>query len=146
MKLFLDTNILIDKLANRQPFVEDVKELCVAKFFGDVELYVSVLSFLDALRVLKKYATLADLKQRCFDSLNFFEVVEIDQTSLLSALQSDCANVENYMISKSATNVGADYLITRDFEGFRESKVQAISPKNFIKLLKDEFNVEYGLV
>lgn len=146
MKLFLDTNILIDKLANRQPFVEDVKELCVAKFFGDVELYVSVLSFLEALRVLRKYASLADLKQRCIDSLNFFVIVDVDQTSLLPALESDWSNVEKYVLSKSASNIGADYLITRDVEAFKESKVQPISPKNFIKLLKDEFNVEYGLV
>lgn len=79
MKLFLDTNILIDKLSNRQPFVEDVKQLCVAKFFGDVELYVSVQSYLDALFALRKYATQADLRQRCIDSFKFFEVVDVEK-------------------------------------------------------------------
>ena len=146
MKLFLDTNILLDKLANRQPFVEDVKQLCVAKYFGDVELYVSVQSYLDALFVLRKYATQADLRQRCVDSFKFFEVVDVEKGNLLPALESGWPDVEDYMISKTASDMRADYLITRDVKGFENSQVPAITPKDFIKLLKDEYNVEYGVV
>ena len=146
MKLFLDTNILIDKLANRQPFVKDVKELCVAKFFGDVELYVSAQSYLDALFVLRKHATQVDLRQRCIDSFEFFEVVDVEKGNLLPALESEWPDVEDYVISKTALDIKADYLITRDVEGFENSQVPATTPKDFIKLLKDEYNVEYGLV
>ena len=50
------------------------------------------------------------------------------------------------MISKAASDMRADYLITRDLEGFECSQVQAVTPKGFIKLLKDEYSVEYGVV
>ncbi len=146
MKLFLDTNILIDKLANRQPFVEDVKELCVAKFFGDVELLVSVQSYLDALFVMRKYASQVALRQSCIESFKFFNVVDMEKANLLLGLESDWPDVEDFVIAKTAEDVGADFLITRDVEGFKDSKVQAMSPKSFIKILKDEYNVEYGLV
>lgn len=146
MKLFLDTNILIDKLANRQPFVEDVKELCVAKFFGDVELLVSVQSYLDALFVMHKYASQVALRQSCIESYKFFNVVDMEKANLLLGLESDWPDVEDFVIARTAEVVGADFLITRDVDGFKDSKVQAVSPKSFIKLLKDEYNVEYGLV
>ena len=146
MKLFLDTNILIDKLANRQPFVEEVKEICVAKYFGDVELFVSVQSYLDALFILRKHTTQVELRQRCIESFEFFEVVDVEISSLLFGLGSEWPDVEDYVISKSASDIGADYLITRDIRGFKDSQVRPITPKGFIKLLKDEYNVEYGVV
>lgn len=64
----------------------------------------------------------------------------------MPALESGWSDVEDYMISKAASDMRADYLITRDLEGFECSQVQAVTPKGFIKLLKDEYSVEYGVV
>ena len=145
MKLLLDTNILIDKLANRQPFVEDVKRLCIAKYFGDVSLHVSVQSYLDAMYVLRKFASDEDLRSRAIASLKFFDVEDVEGRNLIPALQSSWSDVEDFMIAKTAEDINADYLITRDIQGFKGSSVKAITPKDFIALLKDEFNVEYGM-
>ena len=38
MKLFLDTNVLIDYFVQRQPFFESIRKLRIAQIFGDVEL------------------------------------------------------------------------------------------------------------
>ena len=143
MKLFLDTNILIDKIAARKPYVEDIKTLCIAKYFGDIELYVSIQSYLDAIDVLRNYAPIDSLKKRCISSLKFFEVVDVDKTSLLPALESSWEDVEDFVIAKSASNVHADYLITRDASGFKNSSVKALTPRDFIELLHDEYGIEY---
>lgn len=34
MKLFLDTNALIDLVARREPYVSDVGKLCIAEYCG----------------------------------------------------------------------------------------------------------------
>ena len=145
MKLFLDTNILIDKLANRQPFIEEVKQLCVAKFFGDVTLCVSVQSYLDAMFVLRKFAEQEELRRRAIATFKFFDVVDVEKQNLTPALESDWPDVEDFMIAKTAEDVKADFLITRDLQGFKNSKVKAMTPKSFIRLLKEEYRVEYGV-
>lgn len=48
MKLFLDTNALIDLVARREPYVSDVGKLCIAAYFGDVQLWASTQSYADA--------------------------------------------------------------------------------------------------
>ena len=143
MKLFLDTNILIDKLANRQPFVQELKTLCMAKFFGDVELYVSAYSYLDALFVLRKYANQAELRKRCIESLQFFDICDVDKSSLRTALESKWPDVEDFVVAQLAKDICAQYLITRDKDGFRNSSVQALSPGEFIEILRDEYGIEY---
>ena len=144
MKLFLDTNVLIDKLANRQPFIEDVKQLCIAKYFGDVELYVSVQSYLDAMYVLKKFTSDEDLRSRAAATLNFFDVVDVEGRNLVPALRSSWPDIEDFMIAKTAENINADYLLTRDVQGFKNSSIKAMTPRDFIAFLKNEFGVEYG--
>ena len=72
--------------------------------------------------------------------------MDVEISSLLFGLGSEWPDVEDYVISKSASDIGADYLITRDIRGFKDSQVRPITPKGFIKLLKDEYNVEYGVV
>ena len=145
MKLFLDTNILIDKLANRQPFVDEVKQLCIAKYFGDVSLHVSTQSYLDTMFVLRKFAPEKELRRRAIASLNFFDVVDVEKQNLVPALQSDWSDVEDFMIAKTAEDNNANFLLTRDVQGFKNSKVKVMTPKDFLKFLKDEYSVEYGI-
>lgn len=143
MKLFLDTNILIDKLSMRAPFADDVRQLCIAKLFGDVQLFVSTQSYLDAIYILRKHATRSELRQRCLRSLQFFETCDVEKAHLPSALKSDWPDVEDYIIAETAVEIGADYLITRDISGFKNSKVKALTPKSFIKLLEKEYGISY---
>lgn len=145
MKHFLDTNILIDKLAYRQPYLDEVKMLCAAKFFGDVSLLVSVQSYLDAIYVLGKYAPQSEIRRRCISSFKFFDVVDVDKSNLLPALNSGWPDVEDFMIAKTASDAHADYLITRDAKGFKDSQVKAMSPSEFFQMFKDCYNVEYSL-
>ena len=61
MKLFLDTNVLIDLYQQRHPFYEDVKKLQVMEEFGDAELWASAKSFTDIFYVLRRECSSADI-------------------------------------------------------------------------------------
>ena len=52
MKLLLDTNILIDYFARREPYFADALKLRIAQAFGDVELWACTQSYLDMLYIL----------------------------------------------------------------------------------------------
>ena len=145
MRLFLDTNILIDKVARRMPHMEDVKILCAAKYCGDVELYISVQSYLDAIYILRNEMPAKELKMRCIDSLNLFEVVDTEKTSLLPALMCDWPDVEDFVIAQTAISVHAYFIITRDVKGFIDSSIKSLTPKEFINLLKTEYGVVYEI-
>ena len=53
-KIFLDTNIVIDVIGNRQPFCEPAANILDMAYNGKVELYATALTFANALYVLRK--------------------------------------------------------------------------------------------
>ena len=62
MRLFLDTNVLIDYYARREPFYDDALKLRIAAFFGDVDLWVCTQSFVDAEYILRKAVPITELR------------------------------------------------------------------------------------
>lgn len=55
MRLFVDTNILVDFVCRREPFDGDAKRLFAHGYIGDFELQTSALSFVNAMYIGQKY-------------------------------------------------------------------------------------------
>ena len=55
MRLFVDTNILVDFVCRREPFASDAKRLFAHGYIGDFELQTSALSFVNAMYIGQKY-------------------------------------------------------------------------------------------
>lgn len=51
MRLFADTNILVDFVCRREPFASDAKRLFAHGYIGDFELQTSALSFVNAMYI-----------------------------------------------------------------------------------------------
>ena len=138
MKLLADTNILIDRLVGRGPFSADVERLCIACYFGDISLWATVQSYLDALYVLRRHAAQAELRRACIACLDFFRPCGTRGADLLPALQSEWPDIEDFIIAKSAENLAADYLLMRGATGFAESKTPCITCAEALVLLKEQ--------
>ena len=54
MRLFVDTNILVDFVCRREPFASDAKRLFAHGYIGDFELQTSALSFVNAMYIEKE--------------------------------------------------------------------------------------------
>ena len=143
MKLLLDTNVLIDFVAPREPFVQDIRRLCVASMFGDVQLWVSVQSYADAFYVLGKHAEPAAIRSALLESLELFNPCGLYAADLKPALLSDWPDVEDYLIAHAAKHLDADYFITRDRDVVEKSPVPAMSASEFVALLENEYGLVY---
>ena len=53
MRVFIDTNILIDFVANREGFSEDADKLFALGITGDIKLMTSALSYVTAMYVAR---------------------------------------------------------------------------------------------
>ncbi|TJW10297.1 type II toxin-antitoxin system VapC family toxin [Parvibacter caecicola] len=138
MKLLLDTNVLIDYYAQRQPFFEAAKQLRIAQFFGDVELWASTQSFSDVEYILRGALPVEELRSIVAASLDFISVLSPTPADLVSGLESDWPDLEDFLIARCAKALKADYIITRDQKGFAKSKVPAISPDEWVALMKEQ--------
>ena len=138
MKLLLDTNILIDLIACRKPYVEPIRKLCAASVFGDVQLWVNTLSFADAFYVLRKSASEPAVKQALLASLEFILPCGTYAADLKPALESDWPDIEDYLIVAASKHIKADCFVTRDVDLAARSPIKALDVEGVLKLLEEE--------
>ena len=138
MRLFLDTNVLIDYYSRRSPFYEDAVGLRIAAFFGDVDLWVCAQSLTDAEYILRRAIPISTLRSMMSASLEFLSVATPLADQLASGLESGWPDLEDYLIACCARNARADYLVTRDTNGFGNSPVPVLTPHEALRMLADE--------
>ena len=86
--LFLDTNILLDYLAQRKPFFNDADKVFALAAKGELSLCCSSLSFSTIFYVLRKLQTPAQLKQTLTDLAEALTITGVDEKTIQAALAS----------------------------------------------------------
>jgi predicted nucleic acid-binding protein len=135
--LMIDTNIALDLLANRKPFVADAAELFNHAANGRVKLYMSSLSYTTLFYVLKKdnrpevvLNSLRNLEQLC-------ETVDIGAEVIKAALRIRTGDLEDAVQMHAAIHhKKITAIVTRDIKGFRKSTLPAFNYREALAVVK----------
>lgn len=146
MKALLDTNILLDLVAKRHPFFEDIKELCIAAAFGDVQLWLTTQSYADAYYVLSRKTSTKEAKRMLLGTLDTFLTCGTYAEDLKPAFESSCEDVEDYMIVAASKHIGADFFVTRDEEIKEHCSLQAMNARELLSLLQETNGCDYAQI
>ena len=148
MRIFVDTNVLFDVFAQREPFFEASQKLLVMQAFGDAELWAAPQSYLDIFYVLRKGCAADELQDALAKSLERINLCATDHADVLAACTGGWNDVEDALIGVAAKKVGADYLLTRDEgqPGFARLGIPVLTPEAFFDLLRDEHDVTYDTI
>ena len=94
MKVFVDTNILLDLLCEREPFVQNARMLFAYGYAGRMSLVLSSLSLVNAVYISKKYGYV-DARERLADITEFVRVVDLYEDVAREALVCDWKDYED---------------------------------------------------
>jgi len=140
MKVFLDTNILIDFLAARQPFAEDAVALFQLADDGEIELMVSDLTIINTIYVLRRmHYNLSEIYDSMDDIRPLLTIVSMGASVVDRCLQHRSDDFEDEMQYLSAVEANADYIITRNKKDFDFGDSAVMTPQEFFK----EQNIEF---
>lgn len=145
MKLLVDTDVLVDYYAQREPFARDANLLQVAQILGDIELWACPHSFPDIAYILHQVIPATRLRKMMLESLSFISVCTFGDETVRGALVAVGCDIEDDFVEQCAQRIKADYIITRDKKGFTASKIDAISPGEFIAQQKNK-QIYYDIV
>lgn len=143
MRLFLDTNILIDFYLRRRPFFIDASRLFVMRSLGDAELWASAKSFTDVFFVSSKAVGSQAIQEAMEHSLPYLRICSIDAADVQAALADRWPDFEDRLVARAAEKVDADYIITRDRTGFERSRIRHLSPTDLFDLIEREQGLRY---
>jgi len=133
MKLFVDTNVILDVILHRDDFYDAslaVLRLCEK---GDCGGHISALTVANLHYIVCKAIGREKTDESLQIILKVFHVAELTATDLKEALKRKSADFEDALQMSAAERVKADYIITRDIKHFVGGKIKAISPMDFIK-------------
>jgi predicted nucleic acid-binding protein len=129
IKIFLDTNILIDLIADRKPFSKHAIEIFKSTEKNKTKLFTSSHSIATAHYLLKKYLEEKELRKIIFNLLEFLSVIPVDVDVLKNALQSNHKDFEDAVqILCASTIKGIDCIVTRNKKDFKTSEISVLTP------------------
>lgn len=134
--LFLDTKVILDFLADREPFAKHAAIIFDQAEKGNINIYVSAISFNNLYFILRKVSTHKKAMHLLSLLNDLVSVVEVDQEILAEAISSEFKDFEDAIQDACAARVKKlDALITRNLKDFKKSKVATLSPKAAAVLL-----------
>ena len=146
MRAFLDTNGLIDLLTERPPEGVEAVKLLAMQELGDVELWASAKSFTDMFYVMRKENPSEVVQQAFIDSLEYLQVCELGCEDIRAAAERKWTDFEDCLIDVCAEKIRADVLLTRDKDGFKQSRLKTASPKQMFLWLEEEMRLTYEVI
>lgn len=133
IKVFLDTNVIIDFLAKRKPFDEAAAEIFSLADLGKIKIYISAISVNNVYYILKKPNGHKKTLSLINDILLLAELVDLNSMVIKEAKDSSFADFEDAIQYYSALKIKeAGAIITRDKRDFKKSKIAVLTPVEFV--------------
>ena len=136
MKLFLDTNVMLDLLGEREPFYISAAKIATLADKRKLEITVSALSFATVSYFLTKFESLKKAKEKLRKFKVISKICELDELIIEKGLNSDFSDIEDALQYFSALRTECDIIITRNGKDFRKSQIAVMTPDEFLHSIK----------
>ena len=136
VKLFIDTNVMLDLLGERAPFYESIAKIATLADKGEIIMAASALSYATVSYFLSKFETLetAKVKLRKFKIIS--EICSLDESVIEKGLNSSFKDFEDSLQYFSALKADCDILITRNGKDFQQSQIPVMTGEEYLMSIK----------
>jgi predicted nucleic acid-binding protein len=131
----LDTNVLLDVLLQREPYVETSGPVWEAVERGQAKGFMAAHAVTTIHYVLHKHAGAARTSRVIRELLQVFRVATVNHAVVQKAADLDAGDFEDAVTAFAASAAECDYIVTRDPAGFRGAAVRGIAPRTVLPLL-----------
>jgi predicted nucleic acid-binding protein len=135
MRVLLDINVILDVLADREPFVDDAEAVLRRVEARAMEGLVAAHTITTLHLLLAKHLGKAKVRKVLTDLLHVVTVVPVDEDRVRHALALNWTDFEYAVQAACAENAEAEYLVTRDKKGFKKSPVKVVTPAELLALV-----------
>lgn len=135
MKLFIDTNVVLDVLAQREPWFGDSARLLAHIEQGGASGHIAAHTLTTLHYLLARHLGQQKTAAVLIDLTAMLRVEPVDHQVLQQALSLGWRDFEDAVQAVTAAQCQADYLVTRNPRDFRQSLVPVITPSEFLALL-----------
>jgi predicted nucleic acid-binding protein len=132
-KIFVDTNIVIDLLAKREPFYRAAQELFTLSDKKEVQLQISSLTLANAYYSIVRHYKSVDAKKYLSKFKVLVEILPLEDKAIELALASDFVDFEDGLQYFTAMDYESDIILTRNKKDFKTSKLPLMTAEEYLK-------------
>jgi predicted nucleic acid-binding protein len=136
MVLLIDSDVLIDYIAKRNPFFDNSYKIIELQREGLINGYISTQSILNIFFILRKTKSSADRREILRGLCDMFTLCVISIDMIIDSLEDNTfTDFEDCVQMRCAISVNADFIITRNTKDFTNSRIKAVTPAEFLELV-----------
>jgi len=132
VKVFIDTNVLIDVLAKREPFYADSARLWTLAEQGRITAFISAISFNNIYYIVRKLRSRRTADRMMVLLRDTFSTMGVDKQILDQAIDAGFKDFEDAIQYFSALRAGAACLLTRDPKASPREDLPILSPREWL--------------
>ena len=138
MRIYLDTCVIIDYLANREPFSADAEQILSLIAAGKIYAYTSASSITDIHYILKKYFNNESIvRKHLINLLSLVDVLDTLSYNVKTIFDSPISDFEDALIEEISYQTKIEYIVTRNTKDFKNSRIKIVTPKKLILIYKN---------
>ena len=132
-KVFVDTDIVLDLLSNREPFYKYSAYLFSEADDDEIEIYFSSLSFSNLNYILSKQFTPDQTRKKLLKFKTLVTVLAVTDKVVELALSSDFKDFEDGLQYFTAIENNIKTLLTRNLKDYKTAEIPVMTAEQFLK-------------
>ena len=136
MRLFLDTNVVLDVFANRQPWADDSTAVLALIERGEADGFIAAHTVTTLHYLFAKHLGRDQAAAVLLDLLSLVHAVGVDHEVLIKAASLGWPDFEDAVQAICALEIEADHLVTRDQQSFKPLTISVVTPSELLGIVR----------
>jgi predicted nucleic acid-binding protein len=127
--IFIDTNVIIDFLADQEPFSYHAGKLFELSVKGEIKIYISAISYNNIYYILRQTLTNNATIKLLEELAGITEIADVNKTIIQQSLKTDFKDYEDAIQYYCAISIPEiDFIVTRNTKDFKKSTLPILTP------------------
>jgi len=132
LRVIVDTNVVLDVLLARAPFVKSASRVFALVEQSKIEASLCATTVTTVHYLLTQSLSRDEGRRALRGLLELFEIAPVNRPVLEGALQSKIEDFEDAVVEQAGRLAGAEAIITRNTKDFRRSSIKALDPAELL--------------
>lgn len=132
MRVLVDTNVALDLLQERQPYVWDALQIFALGEASELELLLSSDSVSTIFYVVSRNASAKIAREALAKLLDIVKLAPLDEKTVLRGMSLDFVDIEDVLIAAVAERSNAQAIVTRNARDFENAPLPVMTPAEFL--------------
>lgn len=138
MRVLLDTDVVLDLILDRQPFVEAAAKLFELHEQGRLDIFISSITPINVFYITRKNKGLETARLAVAELLAKLGVCALDRQILQEGHNAAFKDFEDAVQYASALASDLEVIVTRNVKDYKNSSLPIFSPTDFLVKLESE--------